>query len=168
MPPGEAKMKVRVTLMAALLAGASGLAAAEPGREIAHEKALMLYVSKSFGRSQRQLPAKLQLGLKLQQTRLDAVDQSFDLLDLRFARGAGMTLTAVGALRLRAFGDDENGRPSSSSSSFPAIQEHPVIATAVVVGVVGAGLCLARKIICEKKSSRYELTESPGLPGGPG
>jgi hypothetical protein len=147
-------MKISKTSLYAAVSGLliTGLAvAAEPallGAPGANErdKAVMLYVTKSFGGTARRPSAPLAFGLRYQQSSTYDVTRTYPLMDLRYSLGGRRTVALGGALML----------DSSADSSAGPSWDNPWLYVGAAAGLAAA-LCALEEVLCEDKSSR-----SPG------
>ena len=161
-------MKAVVTFLAAALLTATVASAdsSQPGGAPERNRAVMLYFAKSFGSTQKQNRTPLAFGLRLEQGAPLELHRSVAIADFRYSLGGVREIHTFGALAMR-LGDDEVGKPSSSSSSGLPIKEHPV-ATGVVIGLGILGLACATETGLCKGGRSYERTSQPSTPTGPG
>jgi hypothetical protein len=148
-------MKYTKKMICAVLAGAATMAgAAEPPAADVRDRAVMLYVSKSFGSLQRQNRTPLAFGLRLQQSSPFASNLTVPLLDMRYSLGGRKTLLAGGAVAL----DSGSMEGSSDEDSF----KEPWFW--VIFGTLTLGtLCVTNTFVCEEKRRRESTSESQGL-----
>jgi hypothetical protein len=147
-------MKISKTSLCAVLSGLaiSGLAAgAEPAMFGApgangRDKAVMLYITKSFGGTARLPRTPLAFGLRYQQSPTYDMSRVYPLMDLRYSLGGRKTVALGGALML----------DSSIDSSADNSWDNPWLYVGAAAGLAAA-LCALEEVLCEDKSSR-----SPG------
>lgn len=160
--------KMMILTMAAAATIAAAASAAEPGTPGApqNEKSLVLYVTKSFGDTGARARSPLAFGLKLQQSAPFDPRRSVALADYRFSLNGRQEFRTFGVLALRLGGEDDGKPSSSSSSSGVPIREHPV-ASGIIIGLGILGLsCAAELGICKNRGKKYETpSETPTGPG---
>jgi hypothetical protein len=162
-------MKFRVLAAAAMLAMATLSSADEPSWAAPErDRAVMLYFSKSFGSGARGLAPPIAFGLRWQEASPSLEWRAASLLDLRWSLDGRKTLLAGGApmLSLDSMKDEDGDGTPDSSWTWESWKEPGFIVLGVIA--VAGGLCLARELICEKKSDPLDSSPSDPPPGNPG
>jgi hypothetical protein len=140
-------MKISKTSLCAAVSGIliTGLAAgAEPaltGAPGANErdKAVMLYVTKSFGGNARRPDAPLAFGLRYQESSTYDLARTYPLMDLRYSLGGRKTVALGGALML-----------DSLDSSTEGSWRNPWLYVGAAAGLA-VMLCALEEVFCEDK-----------------